>query len=289
MPPNGALLKPFLVPRTVGSDSHQNIQDFVRQHFQALGWHFETDRFQRDTVIGKKVFTNLIATANPFAKQRIILCAHYDSKIDFMDGSQKVTNFVGATDSAWPCALLLELAASLPRGSDDLTIQMVFFDGEESFLDWSRSDSLYGANHLAHVWSGSAQSHQRLDKIKYMMLLDLLGAPSPKFYSFFQDTAPVFQKLALAESDARRKGLLRTPRRLFITEQSIMGRQHGHYYVEDDHVPFSMRNVPIVHIIPTPFPSVWHKKHDDVTALDPDTCHDLALIIHTVIHRELAA
>jgi glutaminyl-peptide cyclotransferase len=182
MPPDGALLKPLLVPRTVGSESHQNIQEFIRQHFQALGWHFETDRFQSETVIGKKEFTNLIATANPNAKQRIILSAHYDSKIDFMDDWRKVTNFVGATDSAWSCALLLELAASLPRGSDNLTIQMVFFDGEESFLSWSRSDSLYGAKHLAQLWSNSVQSYQRLANIKYMILLDLLGASSPKLY-----------------------------------------------------------------------------------------------------------
>jgi glutaminyl-peptide cyclotransferase len=69
----------------------------------------------------------------------------------------------------------------------------------------------------------------------------------------------------------------------------MMGEQFGHYYIEDDHVPFCMRQVPVVHLIPIPFPSVWHKQNDNVAALNPNTCHDLALIIHTFIQSELTA
>ncbi len=29
---------------------------------------------------------------------------------------------------------------------------MVFFDGEEAFVDWSDTDSLYGSRHLAAKW-----------------------------------------------------------------------------------------------------------------------------------------
>ena len=34
----------------------------------------------------------------------------------------------------------------------DTTLQMVFFDGEEAFQDWTETDSLYGARHLAQQW-----------------------------------------------------------------------------------------------------------------------------------------
>lgn len=30
-----------------------------------------------------------------------------------------------------------------------VTLQLVFFDGEESFEEWTATDSLYGARHLA--------------------------------------------------------------------------------------------------------------------------------------------
>ena len=29
---------------------------------------------------------------------------------------------------------------------------MVFFDGEEAFREWTETDSLYGARHLAQQW-----------------------------------------------------------------------------------------------------------------------------------------
>ena len=32
---------------------------------------------------------------------------------------------------------------------------MVFFDGEEAFVKWSETDSLYGARHLAEKWSNT--------------------------------------------------------------------------------------------------------------------------------------
>lgn len=70
--------------------------------------------------------------------------------------------FVGATDSAMPCALMLDLAevldpllnSRLERLENDLeddedvsetTLQLVFFDGEEAFKDWTDTDSIYGA------------------------------------------------------------------------------------------------------------------------------------------------
>lgn len=37
----------------------------------------------------------------------------------------------------------------------DVTLQMVFFDGEEALVRWTKTDSLYGARHLAEKWSNT--------------------------------------------------------------------------------------------------------------------------------------
>ncbi|NXW74545.1 QPCTL protein, partial [Hirundo rustica] len=54
------------------------------------------------------------------------------------------------------CALLLEVAAALDTHlrrrqgqAPAVTLQLLFLDGEEAFGDWSATDSLYGARHLA--------------------------------------------------------------------------------------------------------------------------------------------
>ena len=44
--------------------------------------------------------------------------------------------------------------------------------------------------------------------------------------------------------------------------------------VQDDHIPFMARGVEVLHIIPTPFPKVWHKITDDGEHLDMGTVED---------------
>lgn len=38
------------------------------------------------------------------------------------------------------------------RGNNDLSLKILFFDGEEAFLNWNPLDSIYGARHLAQKW-----------------------------------------------------------------------------------------------------------------------------------------
>ena len=61
--------------------------------------------------MGEIDFTNIVATLDPHVDRRLVLAAHYDSKI--IGGSISNSKFLGATDSALPCALLLDLAHSL--------------------------------------------------------------------------------------------------------------------------------------------------------------------------------
>lgn len=37
--------------------------------------------------------------------------------------------------------------------NNEITLQFIFFDGEEAFKKWSRTDSLYGSRHLAAKWN----------------------------------------------------------------------------------------------------------------------------------------
>ena len=49
--------------------------------------------------------------------------------------------------------------------------------------------------------------------------------------------------------------------------------------IEDDHVPFMERGVEVLHIIPSPFPRVWHKMTDNGENLDIDTVEDWAMLV----------
>jgi hypothetical protein len=86
---------------------------FYFQHIihrmENLNWEIQKDNFEENTPNGKKPFTNIIATQNPKSLRKLVLACHYDSKYF----SNMV--FIGATDSAVPCAMMLDLARSMNK------------------------------------------------------------------------------------------------------------------------------------------------------------------------------
>jgi hypothetical protein len=77
----------------------------------------------------------------------------------------------------------------------------------------------------------------------------------------------------------RKLGLLETkPKGLFLPERDQPASQFGRGYVEDDHIPFLVRGVSILHVIPTPFPAFWHTMDDDAAHVDIPTVRDWAKI-----------
>eukprot|EP00093_Oithona_nana_P007239 07239.XXX_409223_410097_1 [CDS] Oithona nana genome sequencing. len=185
------IFRQILKVRTPGSEGSQQVRQFIENELSGLGWSIEEDNFEQNTVVGKVPFSNIIATLDPNAPRRMVLACHYDSKIS-------PRGFLAATDSAAPCAQMINLARSMQNeleGSKgrELTLQFIFFDGEEAFRQWSSTDSLYGSRHLAAKWQREPYEYQgirgnTLDRIDVFMLLDLLGANAPTITSSHSDT-----------------------------------------------------------------------------------------------------
>ncbi|XP_015419879.1 PREDICTED: glutaminyl-peptide cyclotransferase-like protein isoform X2 [Myotis davidii] len=224
-------LRPLLVVRTPGSPGSLQVRKFLEATLRTLtaGWHVELDPFTASTPLGPLDFANVVATLDPGAARHLTLACHYDSKLFPSESAP----FVGATDSAVPCALLLELAQALDQE-----------------LSRTKDQELF-------------------------MLLDLLGAPHPTFYSHFPRTARWFHRLKSIEKRLHRLNLLQAH------PQEVMYFQPGEPpgSVEDDHIPFLRRGVPVLHLISTPFPSVWHTADDSEANLHPPTVHNLSRIL----------
>ncbi|KAH8378629.1 hypothetical protein KR009_000410 [Drosophila setifemur] len=273
------VINKILIPRVVGTGNHTIVRKFIEKSLIDLGWNVELDSFHDKAPIkGNLHFHNIIATLNPKAERFLVLACHYDSK--YMPGVE----FLGATDSAVPCAMLLNLAQVLQEQlqqfrDSKLSLMLLFFDGEEAFKEWGPEDSIYGARHLAKKWEGQ----NKLDRIDMMVLLDLLGAPDPAFYSFFGNTESWYMRLQSVELRLSKLELLeryassgvsqRDPTRYFQSQAMRSA------FIEDDHIPFLQRDVPILHLIPVPFPTVWHTPDDNESVIDYATTDNLALII----------
>lgn len=306
---SGATLAPFLIPRVSGSEGNIQVQQHILATFKSLNWHVEEDRFNETTPYGVKPFNNIVVTKHIGAPRKLILAAHFDSKY-FKD-----FDFIGATDSAVPCAILVDVAKTLNHYLESLsdpftTLQLIFFDGEEAFVTWTATDSLYGSRHLAAKWestyvmntnvptSGPSSGPENsatniLQTIDVMILLDLLGMRDTRIWNTHQETAAHWSHLVDVQRMLATFGLLSNNlmSRLdaagnggyFMATSSVYSR----YQIEDDHKPFMERGVPIVHVIPQQFPSVWHKEGDNGDAVDPATIQDYALIFRVFVAEYL--
>ncbi len=107
------------------------------------------------------------------------------------------------------------------------------------------------------------------------VLLDLLGAEDPKIPSYYPTTHWAYSHLKEIESRLRVAKLTEVDDQTWFFEEE--GSFH-HGWVEDDHLPFVARGVEILHIIPSSFPSVWHKMTDDGDHLHAPTTNDWGLI-----------
>lgn len=163
----GKILAPILIPRVPGTPGNLAVQQHFVDWFKANlpKWRIE---FQNSTgttpATGTKQvpFTNLIITRDPpWAKVgdvgRLALVAHFDSKLT-------PAGFIGATDSAAPCAMIMHAARSVDQAltrkwekmvvdrtvglEEEKGVQILLLDGEEAFVAWSDTDSLYGARYV---------------------------------------------------------------------------------------------------------------------------------------------
>ncbi|KAB8239682.1 glutaminyl-peptide cyclotransferase family protein [Aspergillus alliaceus] len=313
---NGALLSPILRPRVSGTPGSaavlQHFVDFFRDSLPSWSIEFQNSTSTTPVSNGKEVpFINLIASrdppwASPGDVGRLTLVAHYDSKYS-------PEGFIGAIDSAAPCAMIMHTMRSIDaaltkkwemmqaEGNTDSSleeqrgIQVIFLDGEEAFKVWTATDSLYGARSLAEQWDSQvnpAMSAYKtpLSSISLFVLLDLLGSRRPTIQSFFSTTHWAYKKLARLEKRLRDLKQFKSSAdpshpAWFIDAGKTEHQITTFLGIQDDHLPFLERGVEILHVIDanpaTGFPVVWHNEKgvpDDGEHLDLATVEDWSLL-----------
>ena len=183
---------------------------------RSSGWSVDLHEFRDKTPFGVKTFTNVIATLNPDAPRRMVIACHYDSKID-------PPGFLAATDSAVPCAMMMNLAKTMKQelrrqksNNQELTLQFLFLDGEEAFKRWTSTDSIYGARALAADWEKKSYSSggvrgNHLDRIDMFVLLDLLGARDMSLVKLESTTGDWFDNLVRIEQSLNQRRIISGP------------------------------------------------------------------------------
>jgi Zn-dependent M28 family amino/carboxypeptidase len=219
--------------RYVNSPGHQKAEDFIKSHFapEAAKGNLITDSFTAITPIGQIDMRNHIVKFPGKKEGVIVLASHYETNYPLKD-----VDFVGANDGACTSAFLIEMGNYLrthpPQG---YSVWLLFDDGEENISnppykgEWNTSTSLYGTRHLAAKW----YSDGTISKIKAFIVIDMIGDKSLNIDRDGNST-PWLEDLLLTA--AKNTG-------------HISALDHDTLPIEDDHLPFKQRGVPVLDLI----------------------------------------
>ena len=225
-------------PRPSGSAALTQTRQYILAELKAAGIQAREDAWDAQTPAGRVRMVNVIGTIPGRRPDRIALATHYDTKLF------REFRFVGASDAASSTAGVLELGRLLKERSNEFTIELLFFDGEEAVVDWYRNnDNTYGSRHYVET----AQKTGTLAGLKALILLDMIG---DRNLTIRRDSNSTPWLNDIVWASAARLGY----RTNFLADETT---------VEDDHLPFTRAGVPSVDIIDLDYPA-WHTAQDDL-------------------------
>jgi len=223
-------------PRWPGSAGSAQARRYIAAQIEAAGLEPREQAFTASTPLGAIEMANVTALIRGERSDRIVIGGHYDTKLF------RRFRFVGANDGGSSTAMLLELARVLAPRKNPLSIELAFFDGEESLVEWWQGeDNTYGSRHYVDA----ARRTGTLKTIRAMVLVDMIGDRS---LNIRRDSHSTPWLTDLIWASAARRG----------HATHFLSDSMAH---EDDHLPFLRAGIPAVNIIDIDY-AVWHTSQD---------------------------
>lgn len=252
-------------PRRSGSPGMAEQQKLLTEHFRKLGAEVELQRFTApDPRDGQRVaMANLIVRWLPKEKERVLLCAHYDTlPFPMRDPDDPKGRFIGANDGGSGVALLMELGNQMAKIKPKYGVDFVFFDAEEYIFE--PNDRFFlGSEFFARQY----RDNPRDFRYRWGVLLDMIGDKDLQIYQernsmWWRDTRPLV------------KDLWATAQRLGVRE--FIPRQR--HEMRDDHLPLhNIAGIPTCDVIDYDYPDGFQNRYWHTTSDTLDRCSALSL------------
>lgn len=278
-------------PRDMNSRGHDLCGEWIVSKFKEYGCKVTTQTATLAGYDGTKLRSrNIMASINPEATTRILLCAHWDSR-PWADNDPDSANWrkpiLAANDAASGVAVMLELARIIGKSKDEkafnkqLGIDFVCFDAE----DWGTPQWADVADD-ADSWALGAQYWSKNlpqgYEARYGILLDMVGGVGAKFYR---------EGMSMQYAPEIVKKVWRAAREVGFG--SYFPKEDGGM-ITDDHVPVNQfAKIPTIDIIPyyadcqqSSFGPTWHTLADNMENIDKNTLKAVGQTLVQVIYKE---
>ena len=271
-------------PRTMNSEAHELCGQWIVEKFRSYGMEVTE---QRATLMGfddtPLQGNNIITRYQPQLSNRILLCAHWDSR-PWADNDPDPANHtkpvMAANDGASGVAVMLEVARVLCADTCRLPIGIDFvcFDAE----DWGTEDVSESWALGAQYWSETFKQQPSATKPRYGILLDMVGGFGARFYQ---------ERLSLHYAP---QVVERVWKSASIAGYSSFFPQEKGGGITDDHGPVNeVAGIPCIDIIPyypdcmeSSFGPTWHTINDDMQHIDRGTLKAVGQTLIQVLYTE---
>jgi hypothetical protein len=254
-------------PRDPGSYGHQAFKIYLLD-FASLYTNLvkSQDFIWEDTTENLRLeLSNIIVSFYPDEKERILLCAHWDTRPWADKDPDPVNNstpILGANDGASGVAVLMELAAIISKKKPKYGVDIVFFDAED-----------FGSEEHQDRWCiGSNYFSRNLGEYKasFGILLDMVGDKDLQIYKEGYSDRYAKDIVELVWGKAEKLSLSNF-------------RPEMKHYVIDDHLFLIQAGIPCIDLIDFDYP-YWHTLQDTPDKCSPESLEKVGKVLLKVLY-----
>lgn len=273
-------------PRVPNSAAHKACGDYLVGQFRAFGAEVIQQEAQVKAFDGTLLnMRNIIASFQTEKHNRILLCAHWDSRPWADNDSDPAHHWKpvpGANDGASGVAVLMEIGRQLGLSTlqADYGVDLILFDAEDYGIHASMGEDSPDSWCLGSKYWGT-HPHKKAYTAKYGILLDMVGWKNARFsmeYFSRKYADPIVQK---------------------VWNQALSLGYGNYFYnedggaVTDDHLAVNrLAGIPCINIIdfdpltPSGFFPYWHTIQDRPEHIDKEVLKAVGQTLLSLIYSE---
>lgn len=266
-------------PRNPGSTGHQQCLQYLTFELQKFADAVSQQTFRHTGYEGRSYqMTNIIASFNLEATNRVLLGAHWDTRPRAErdpDPNRRDESILGANDGGSGVAVLLELARIFKNHLPPIGIDIILFDGEDYGKEGDLDQYALGAKYFARNLPTGFRP-------RFGIVVDMVGDKEARFPRELSSIQYAPWLVDLIWNTARN-----------LNTHQFEDRRGTSVY--DDHIPLNDAGIPTALIIDSELigydgPDVrrryWHTTMDTPDQCSPESLDAVGTVLIEIIYRQ---
>lgn len=274
-------------PRVTGSKEAGLCRQYLVEQFRRLGAVVEEQQADVTLWDGSTLSAcNIIAKLNPENADRILICAHWDSRPwadNDDDEKNHHTPVLAANDGASGVAMMMEVCRLLQQQPVKVGIDFVCFDAEDMGTpQWAEAEESRSDTWCLGSRFWAERACEEGYRARYGVLLDMVGGRGSVFPA---------EKVSLDYAQPIASLVVRLGNQLGYGHYFPLNREGG--FLMDDHVNVNrIARIPCIDIVPyftdgpSSFGPTWHTVNDTPENIDSNVLEAVGQTLTQLIYNE---